>query len=68
MGAISSDNREVQKRICKALGLDPGHVRSLEIKLHPGEAVRADVEMFVQDDQLSMICLELKECKFEVKL
>lgn len=66
MTAIAT-NREVQKRLCKALGLNPAHVRSVEIMMLPGEILYADVTLFVQDDQFELICLELEQCNFVEK-
>ena len=67
MAAITTNQKEVNKRICKALGLDPAKVRSIEIKLHPNEVVVANVELLVQDDQFELLCLELDRCDFVEK-
>lgn len=64
MTAITLNQREVNKRICKALGLKPANVRSIEIKLYPNEVVLAEVVLFIQDDQFETLCLELEQCNF----
>jgi hypothetical protein len=64
MPAITLNQREVSRRICKALDLDPGKVRSIEIKLYPNEVVSAEVVLSIQDDQFELLCLELDQCTF----
>lgn len=67
MTTITKDNQEVQRRICKALDLDPVAVRSLEIKLEPHEAVLVEAVLYVQENQFETLCLELEQCSFVEK-
>jgi hypothetical protein len=57
-------NHELAIRLSRALGLDPGKVASLELKVYPDEIVHADVKYLVEEQELEMICMELEHCDF----
>lgn len=61
MGAITSRNLEVHKKICEALDLEPSNVAAVDISIHPDDTVKADVTLFIQEDQYEKICLIIKE-------
>ncbi len=57
-------NHELAARLARALGLDPGKVASIDLKIYPDDIVHADVKLFVEDNELEMICMELEHCDF----
>jgi len=67
MAAIAADNQDVQRRLCEALGLDPSNTKTIDIQLRPGDAVMAQVNLYVQEDQFEEICLILDKCEFVTK-
>lgn len=50
MAKLSANN--VGERICKALGLDPKMVASIDMAFHPGEVALMTVKIFVDEATL----------------
>jgi hypothetical protein len=56
--AVTSQHPEVLKlveAICRALDLDPNHVRSLTLNLDVAEPVTIDAEVLAPEDQIKQL-------------
>jgi hypothetical protein len=54
-------NKETKARICRILGMDPKQVRNITLYLTPDDAILADIERYVYDNELDGILMEIKE-------
>lgn len=60
--AIAYD-KELGRRMCETLGLDPKKVRSIRLILEPNQAVVATIEFYPDEKEMELIDLELKRYK-----
>jgi len=60
MGQAAIFKQELKRRICRTLGLDPKQVRNLHLHLTPDDAITAEVERFVYDNELEKLEMEMR--------
>jgi|SRR6266496_3082923 len=55
----SEANHHLQEELCRALGLDPAHVRQLHIHVDPDQIVTVEVEREISAQEGAAVCAAL---------
>jgi Fe-S-cluster formation regulator IscX/YfhJ len=61
MAQATTITKELKRRICHILNLDPKQVRNIHLHLTVDDAILAEVDRYVYDNELEQLIMELQE-------